>query len=59
MNDYPWLTLMIAVPAVGALTIACLPRNVARLAKPIALAYSLLVLLLTVCLLYTSPSPRD
>lgn len=48
MNDYPWLTLMIAVPAVGALTIACLPRNVARLAKPIALAYSLLVLLLTV-----------
>ena len=48
MSDFPWLLLMIAVPAVGAAVVAALPKGRDLLAKQVSLAVSLLVLLLTV-----------
>ncbi|TDQ45631.1 NADH-quinone oxidoreductase subunit M [Actinorugispora endophytica] len=40
----PWLTLAIALPAVGALVVALIPRERAELAKRVALACTLVVL---------------
>ena len=48
MNSLPLLTLMMVVPLVGALVVASLPGSAARHAKPVALGFSLLVLLLSV-----------
>ena len=48
MNSLPLLTLMLVVPAVGALVVALLPRGSARLARPIALGASLVTLVLAV-----------
>ncbi|MCZ2838400.1 NADH-quinone oxidoreductase subunit M [Modestobacter sp. VKM Ac-2985] len=48
MSDVPWLVLMIAVPAVGAAVVAALPPAREALARQLALAVSLLVLLLAV-----------
>ena len=46
MNSLPLLTLMMVVPVVGALVVAALPGESARNAKPVALAFSLVTLLL-------------
>ena len=43
MEDFPWLSVLIAVPAVGALLVALLPRARESLVKQVALAVSLLV----------------
>lgn len=42
MSDFPWLTLLIVVPLVGAVVVAALPR--AELAKLVALLVSVLTL---------------
>ena len=46
MNDLPLLTLMMVVPVVGALVVAALPGESARHAKPVAIGFSLVTLLL-------------
>ena len=46
MNDLPLLTLMMVVPVVGALIVAALPGESARYAKPVAIGFSLVTLLL-------------
>jgi NADH-quinone oxidoreductase subunit M len=48
MSSFPWLLAMIAVPAVGAAVVAALPRGRDLLARQLALAVGLLVLLLAV-----------
>ncbi|MDF3046295.1 MAG: NADH-quinone oxidoreductase subunit, partial [Ornithinibacter sp.] len=48
MNSVPLLTLMVVVPLLGAIVVAVLPGNTARLAKPIALGASLVTLVLAV-----------
>jgi NADH-quinone oxidoreductase subunit M len=42
MNDFPWLTALIAVPLVGAIVTAFLPRT--TLPRYVALAFSVLTL---------------
>src|SRR3954470_15669150 len=48
VTNFPWLLAMVAVPAVGAAIVAALPRGRDLLAKQLALAVSLLVLVLAV-----------
>jgi NADH-quinone oxidoreductase subunit M len=48
VSDFPFLLLMIAVPAVGAAVVAALPRGRDELARQVSLAVSVGVLLLTV-----------
>lgn len=47
MNDFPWLSLLIAVPVLGSIAVTALPRRAAGAApKQIALGVSLLALVL-------------
>ncbi|MGY1619325.1 NADH-quinone oxidoreductase subunit M [Geodermatophilus sp. SYSU D00691] len=48
MADFPWLVLMIAVPAVAAAVVAALPKDREETAKQVTLGTSLVVLLLAV-----------
>lgn len=48
MNSLPLLTLMLVVPLLGAVVVAALPGDSARHAKPVALGFSLVTLLLAV-----------
>jgi NADH-quinone oxidoreductase subunit M len=48
MNDFPYLSVVVGLPALGALAVAFLPRSRSVLAKQIALAVTLGVLVLTV-----------
>jgi NADH-quinone oxidoreductase subunit M len=48
VTDFPWLLLMIAVPAIGAAAVAALPKGRDLLAKQVSLGVSLVVLLLAV-----------
>jgi NADH-quinone oxidoreductase subunit M len=48
MSGFPFLSLLTLVPLVGAAVVACIPRTKAELAKRIALAWSLVVLLLSI-----------
>ncbi len=48
MNSLPLLTLMMVVPLLGAIVVAALPGDTARLAKPVAVGFSLVTLLLAV-----------
>jgi len=48
VSDFPFLLLMIAVPAVGAAAVAALPKGRDLLAKQLSLGVSLAVLLLAV-----------
>src|SRR6202012_5155632 len=49
MNDFPWLTILIVVPLVGAVVTAALPAgHRAVLPKQVALGASLLTLVLAV-----------
>jgi NADH-quinone oxidoreductase subunit M len=50
VTDFPWLTTLGAVPLVGSVVVAALPRTRPLLAKQVALAVSLVVLALTVVL---------
>ena len=47
MNSLPLLTLMMVVPLVGAVVVAVLPGSAARHAKPVALGFSLVALVLS------------
>ncbi|WP_435742935.1 NADH-quinone oxidoreductase subunit M [Nocardioides sp. SYSU DS0663] len=42
MNEFPWLTVLVLVPLVGAVVVAAVPR--AELAKQVALIFSVLTL---------------
>jgi NADH-quinone oxidoreductase subunit M len=47
VNDLPWLSVMIAVPVVGAMVVQALPRRLAAsMPKQVALGFSLLTLAL-------------
>lgn len=46
MRNVDWLTIMMVVPLVGALIVTFLPRGGARLARPVALGTSVVVLVL-------------
>ncbi|HEX8497100.1 MAG TPA: NADH-quinone oxidoreductase subunit M [Actinomycetales bacterium] len=48
MQSFPWLTVTGAVPLLGAIAVAALPRALAGRAKIIALAVSLVALALTI-----------
>jgi NADH-quinone oxidoreductase subunit M len=48
VSDFPFLLVMIALPAVGAAVVAALPKGRDLLAKQLALGISLVVLLLAV-----------
>ena len=54
MDNLPWLTLLMAVPAVGALVVAVLPSRSALLARPIALGVALLTLVIGIAATATS-----
>jgi NADH-quinone oxidoreductase subunit M len=43
MEDFPWLSVLIALPALGALLVGVLPRGREALVKQVALGVSLLV----------------
>ena len=47
MSSFPWLTTLIAVPLVGALALWALPAASRKLARQVALGFSLLSLVLT------------
>jgi NADH-quinone oxidoreductase subunit M len=48
VSSFPFLVVMVGLPAVGAAAVAALPKGRDLLAKQIALALSLVVLLLAV-----------
>ncbi len=50
MSDFPWLTVIGAVPLVGALVVAALPKGRDLLAKQVALVFSLVALGLTIAM---------
>ncbi|GAC1609168.1 MAG: NADH-quinone oxidoreductase subunit M [Mycobacteriales bacterium] len=60
MSGTPWLTVIGIVPLLGATAVACAPRRSPQLAKQIALATSLLVLVLTIvmCADFEPKGPR-
>ncbi|MCU1623627.1 MAG: proton-translocating NADH-quinone oxidoreductase, chain [Frankiales bacterium] len=47
MTTTPWMTILLVVPAVGALLVSMLPKGSDLLAKQLALGFSLLTLVLT------------
>lgn len=58
MTNFPWLTVIAALPAVGALVVALLPKGRDLLAKQTALAFSVLTLVLAV-VMATGFDPAD
>jgi NADH-quinone oxidoreductase subunit M len=60
MSGTPWLTVLGVVPVVGALAVAATPRRSPLLAKQIAMATSLVVLVLTLamCVDFEPNGPR-
>lgn len=48
--SFPWLSVLIAVPLVGAVVVAALPRGRATLAKQLALGISVLTLALAIAM---------
>ncbi len=46
MSDFPWLTVLGAIPLVGSVAVAALPKQRAALAKQLALVVSLVVMVL-------------
>jgi len=50
MADFPWLTVLGAIPLVGAVLVAALPRSRDLLAKQVALAISLVALGVTIAM---------
>ncbi|TDE34567.1 NADH-quinone oxidoreductase subunit M [Actinomadura sp. 6K520] len=47
MSDFPWLSVLIALPVVGAVLVSLIPRERETLVKQVALGVSLLVAALT------------
>lgn len=54
MDNMPWLTLLMVVPLVGSAVIAALPARSSALARPVALGFALVTLLLGVVATATS-----
>ena len=50
MSDFPYLTLLVTFPMVGAVVLAFVPRTSGALAKRVAMGWSLATLGLTVAL---------
>ncbi|MDP9393184.1 MAG: NADH-quinone oxidoreductase subunit M [Actinomycetota bacterium] len=50
MESFPWLTVLGAIPLLGAIVVAALPKGRETLAKQVALAVSLVVLVLTIAM---------
>lgn len=50
MNSFPWLTVLGAVPLVGSVVVALLPKSRPLLAKQVAFAISIIVLGLTIAI---------
>ncbi len=50
MADFPWLTTLAAVPLVGALVVMAVPAGRELLAKQLALAFSLVALVMTIAM---------
>jgi NADH-quinone oxidoreductase subunit M len=50
MTDFPWLTAIGVVPLVGALAVAATPKRSPQVAKHIAMATSLVVLVMTIAM---------
>ena len=50
MSTFPWLTTLGLIPLVGALVVMFLPKGADRLAKQVALVFSLAVLAITVAM---------
>ena len=50
MSTFPWLTTLGLIPLVGALVVMFLPKGADRLAKQVALVFSLAVLAVTVAM---------
>ncbi|WP_122816256.1 NADH-quinone oxidoreductase subunit M [Nocardioides pantholopis] len=48
MNDFPWLTVLVAIPLVGAAVVPFLPRTSPALAKQVGVAVSLVTLAVAV-----------
>ena len=48
MNEFPWLTVLAAVPLVGSVVVALLPKSQPKLAKQLAFGISLIALALVV-----------
>ncbi|GID30094.1 NADH-quinone oxidoreductase subunit M [Paractinoplanes brasiliensis] len=48
MKDFPFLSILTLLPLVGAIAVALIPRAKAELAKTVALAWSLVVLVLSI-----------
>lgn len=48
MTDFPFLSILTLLPLVGAIVVACIPRQKAELAKTIAFGWSLVVLVLSI-----------
>ena len=48
MNAFPWLTALGAVPLVGSIVVALLPKSSVKLAKQVAFVFALATLVLTV-----------
>ena len=48
MNTFPWLTALGALPLIGSVVVALLPKSRPRLAKQIALVIALATLAMTI-----------
>ena len=48
MSDFPWLTTLGVIPLVGALAVSLLPKGSARLARPLALGFAVVTLVVGV-----------
>ncbi|MFZ1362669.1 MAG: NADH-quinone oxidoreductase subunit M [Candidatus Nanopelagicales bacterium] len=59
MNSFPWLTLLIVIPIIGAIVLAAMPRESVTQAKKVALAVSLITLIVTIVTLFQFDSDSD
>jgi NADH-quinone oxidoreductase subunit M len=50
VSDFPWLTTLAAIPLVGSVVVAALPKGRELLAKQVALAISLVALAVTIAM---------
>ncbi len=59
MKDFPFLSVLTALPLVGALVVGLLPRHRGELAKIVALIWSLVVLALSIVMWFTFKAGGD
>ncbi|MSX38462.1 MAG: NADH-quinone oxidoreductase subunit M, partial [Actinobacteria bacterium] len=48
MTTFPWLSVLVAAPLVGAIVVMLLPKGADKLAKQVGLVLSVLVFALTI-----------